>query len=56
MSRHILEDDKYTKGPVVFESYKQMVEKVKEMCRKKGQEFSEKDEKKLKYKVETLLE
>jgi hypothetical protein len=29
---------------------------VRAMCKKKGQEFTEKDEKELKYKAETLLE
>lgn len=56
MARHILEDEKYSKGPVVFESYKEMVDKVRAMCSKKGLKFSEKDEKSLKYKVEVLLE
>jgi len=56
MARYILEDKKYGKGPVVFESYREMIEKVRAMCKKKGQEFTEKDEKELKYKAETLLE
>jgi len=56
MARYILEDDKYSKGPVVFDSYKHMVEKVREVCKKKGKEFTDKDEKTLKYKMETLLE
>ena len=56
MARYILEDEKYSKGPVVFDSYKEMIDKVRAMCKKKGQEFTEKNEKDLKYKVETVLE
>jgi hypothetical protein len=56
MARYILEDDKYSKGPVVFDSYKEMIDQIREMCRKKGKEFNEKNEKALKFKVETLLE
>lgn len=56
MARYILEDQKYLKGPVVFDSYREMIDKVRETCRKKGQEFTEKNEKDLKYKVETVLE
>jgi hypothetical protein len=56
MARYILEDEKYSKGPVVFDSYKEMIDKVRAMSKKKGQEFTEKNEKVLKYKVETLLE
>jgi hypothetical protein len=56
MARYILEDDKYSKGPVVFDSYREMIDKIREMSKKKGKEFTEKNEKDLKYKVETLLE
>ena len=56
MARYILEDEKYSTGPVVFDSYKQMIDKIREVCKKKGQDFTEKNEKALKYKVETLLE
>jgi len=56
MARYILEDAKYSKAPVVFESYREMIAKVRDMCKKKGKEFTEKDEKDLKYKAETQLE
>jgi hypothetical protein len=56
MARYILEDDKYGKGPVVFDSYKEMIDKIREMSKKKGKEFTEKDEKALKFKVETVLD
>jgi hypothetical protein len=56
MARYILEDKKYSKGPVVFDSYREMIDKVRAVCKKKGQEFNEKDEKALQYKVETVLE
>jgi hypothetical protein len=56
MARYILEDDNYSKGPVVFDSYRQMIDKIREMSKKKGKEFTEKNEKNLKFKVETLLE
>jgi hypothetical protein len=56
MARYIMEDDKYSKGPVVFDSYREMIDKIREMSKKKGKEFTDKNEKDLKYKVETLLE
>jgi hypothetical protein len=56
MARYILEDNKYSKGPVVFDSYREMIDKIREMAKNKGKEFTEKNEKDLKFKVETLLE
>ena len=56
MARYIMEDEKYGKGPVVFDSYREMIEKVRAVCKKKGKEFTEKDEKNLRYKQETVLE
>jgi len=56
MARYILKDDKYSKDPMVFASYKEMIDKVRALCKKKGKEFNEKNEKDLKYNVETILE
>lgn len=56
MARYIVEDEKYSKGPMVFDSYREMIDKIREMCEEKGQEFTERNEKSLKYKVETVLE
>jgi hypothetical protein len=56
MARYILEDENYSKEPVVFDSYREMIDKVRAMYKKKGQEFTEKNEKVLKYKVEKILE
>jgi hypothetical protein len=56
MARYILKDEKYSKDPMVFASYKEMIDKVRALCKKKGKEFNEKNEKDLKYNVETILE
>ncbi|MCE5274411.1 MAG: hypothetical protein ABFD70_07225 [Syntrophaceae bacterium] len=56
MARYIVKDEKYSKEIMVFESYQEMIEKVRAICREKGLEFSEKDEKKLKYRMETVLD
>jgi len=56
MARYIVKDEKYSKEIMVFESYQEMIEKIRAICRGKGLEFSEKDEKKLKYRMETVLD
>jgi hypothetical protein len=56
MARYILNDDAYSKDPIVFESYRKMIDKVRSISKEKGKEFTEKNEKDLKYKVETILE
>ena len=56
MARYIVKDEKYDKEIMVFESYQEMIEKIRAICREKGLEFSEKDEKKLKYRMETVLD
>jgi hypothetical protein len=56
MARYILEDDNYSKKPVVFDSYQKMIDKVRVMSKEKGREFNEKSVKELKYKVETVLD
>jgi len=56
MARYILKDSKYSREPLAFNSYKEMIDKVRIISKEKGQEFTEKTEKELKYDVETLLE
>jgi hypothetical protein len=56
MARYILKDDRYSKDPMVFSSYKEMIDRVRTISTEKGKEFTEKTEKELKYEVETLLE
>lgn len=56
MARYILKDEKYVKKPVVFESYREMIDKVRSICSKEKKTFAEKDEKSLKYDVEKMLD
>jgi hypothetical protein len=56
MARYILKDDNYSKEPIVFNSYREMIDKVRTLSKEKGKEFTEKNEKDLKYKVERVLD
>ena len=56
MARYILEDEKYSKKPFVFETYKDMIDRVRTICKEKKVNFDEKEEKRLKYKVEKVLD
>ena len=56
MARYILKDEKYTKKPVVFESYKDMIDRVRAICKEKKEDFNEKDEKKLTFEVERVFD
>jgi len=56
MARYIVKDDNYGKEPMVFGSYKEMIDKIQAICKAKGKKFTEKDEKELKYKVERVLD
>lgn len=56
MARYILKDEKYVKKPVVFESYKDMIDKVRSICTKEKKTFSEKDEKNLLFEIEKVLD
>lgn len=56
MARYILKDEKYTKKPVVFDSYKDMIDRVRAVCKEKKMNFNEKDEKSLKYETEKIID
>ncbi|HPI91740.1 MAG TPA: hypothetical protein PLT09_00600 [Deltaproteobacteria bacterium] len=56
MARYILKDEKYTQKPLVFESYKDMIDKVRAVCKEKKKDFSDKDEKSLKFEVEKVMD
>lgn len=56
MARYILKDEKYAKDPVVFDSYRDMIDRVRAISKEKKRVFTDKDEKGLKFEVEKVLD
>ncbi|HWR69080.1 MAG TPA: hypothetical protein VN416_08680 [Desulfomonilia bacterium] len=56
MARYILKDERFSRNPVVFESYKAMIDRVRALSKEKKKEFTNKDEKELKFEIEKVLD